>query len=113
MRLRRLQWSISPETCWLSSEWTACGSQARNSQSRRDERPRGCSAQLQEVEDSINHGRTAFVTAASCLRGGMPIVVNGKVVGAVGVAGRNKETDADIAKEAAGVVGSHTVANEP
>ena len=47
------------------------------------------------------------------LRGGMPIVVNGKVVGAVGVAGRNKETDADIAKEAAGVVGSRTVANEP
>ena len=68
----------------------------------------------QEVEDSINHGRTAFVTAGiMSLRGGMPIVVNGKVVGAVGVAGRNKETDADIAKEAAGVVGSRTVANEP
>jgi glc operon protein GlcG len=47
------------------------------------------------------------------LRGGMPIVVNGEVVGAVGVAGRNKETDADIAKEAADVVGSRTAANEP
>jgi glc operon protein GlcG len=68
----------------------------------------------QEVEDSINHGRTAFVTAGiMSLRGGMPIVVNGGVVGAVGVAGRNKETDADIAKEAADVVGPRTAANEP
>jgi glc operon protein GlcG len=61
----------------------------------------------QEIEDSINHGRTAFVTAGiMSLRGGMPIVVNGQVVGAVGVAGKSKETDADIAKQAAGVVGS-------
>jgi glc operon protein GlcG len=68
----------------------------------------------QEVEDSINHGRTAFVTAGiMSLRGGMPIVVNGKVVGAVGVAGRNKETDAGIAEEAVGVVSSVATANEP
>ncbi|MEH2569123.1 GlcG/HbpS family heme-binding protein [Bradyrhizobium sp. AZCC 2289] len=68
----------------------------------------------QEVEDSINHGRTAFVTAGiMSLRGGVPIFVNGKVVGAVGVAGRNKETDAGIAKEAADVVSSAAVANEP
>jgi glc operon protein GlcG len=55
-----------------------------------------------EIEDSINQGRTAFVTAGiAALRGGMPIRVNGEVVGAVGVAGLSKETDAEIANTAA------------
>jgi glc operon protein GlcG len=55
-----------------------------------------------EIEDSINQGRTAFVTAGiAALRGGMPIRVNGEVVGAVGVAGLSKETDAEIANSAA------------
>src|ERR1700738_365863 len=55
-----------------------------------------------EIEDSINQGRTAFVTAGiAALRGGVPIRVNGKVVGAVGVAGLNKETDAVIANTSA------------
>src|SRR5712664_4889224 len=56
----------------------------------------------EEIEDSINQGRTAFVTAGIvALRGGMPIRVNGDVVGAVGVAGLSKETDAGIANTAA------------
>jgi glc operon protein GlcG len=55
-----------------------------------------------EIEDSINQGRTAFVTAGiAALRGGVPIRVNGKVVGAIGVAGLNKETDAAIASMSA------------
>jgi glc operon protein GlcG len=55
-----------------------------------------------EVEDSINQGRTAFVTAGIVsLRGGMPVRLNGEVVGAVGVAGSSKESDADIAGLAA------------
>jgi glc operon protein GlcG len=55
-----------------------------------------------EIEDNINQGRTAFVTAGiPALRGGMPIRVNGAVVGAVGVAGLSKETDAEIANTAA------------
>ena len=55
-----------------------------------------------ETEDSINEGRTAFVTAdIMALRGGMPIRVNGEVVGAVGIAGLSKETDTDIANTAA------------
>src|SRR6202011_5880466 len=38
-----------------------------------------------QIEDSINHGRTAFVTAhIVVLRGGMPVRVDGQVVGAVG-----------------------------
>jgi glc operon protein GlcG len=55
-----------------------------------------------EIEDNINRGRTAFVTAdIVALRGGMPIRVNGEVVGAVGVAGLEKETDTEIANIAA------------
>jgi glc operon protein GlcG len=55
-----------------------------------------------EIEDNINQGRTAFVTAGILvLRGGMPIRVNGAVVGAVGVAGLSKETDTEIANTAA------------
>lgn len=58
-----------------------------------------------EIEDSINRGRTAFVTAGvMALRGGMPIRVNGEFVGAVGVAGFSKETDTDIANTAASVL---------
>jgi glc operon protein GlcG len=55
-----------------------------------------------EIEDNIDHGRTAFVTAnIMALRGGMPVRMNGEVVGAVGVAGLSKETDTEISKTAA------------
>jgi glc operon protein GlcG len=55
-----------------------------------------------EIEDSINQGRTAFVTAGiAALHGGVPIRVNGEVVGAVGVAGLSKDTDSGIANAAA------------
>jgi glc operon protein GlcG len=55
-----------------------------------------------EIEDSINQGRTAFVTAnIAALRGGAPIRVGGEVVGAVGVAGMSKETDTATATAAA------------
>src|SRR6202049_2824807 len=69
------------------------------------EKPR-TAARLQrptaEIEDNINQGRTAFVTAGiAALRGGVPISVNGKVVGAVGVAGLSKEADTDSANAAA------------
>ena len=56
----------------------------------------------EEIEQNINRGRTAFVTAGiAALRGGVPIRVNGNVVGAVGVAGLSKETDTEIANTAA------------
>jgi len=61
-----------------------------------------------EIEDNINHGRTAFVTAGiPALRGGVPILVNGAVVGAVGVAGLSKEIDAEIANTAATALSPH------
>src|SRR5258707_11711027 len=56
----------------------------------------------EQIEDNINRGRTAFVTAGiPALRGGVPIRVNGEVVGAIGVAGLSKETDTGIANTAA------------
>jgi glc operon protein GlcG len=55
-----------------------------------------------EIEDNIDQGRTAFVTAGiMALRGGMPVHLNGEVVGAVGIAGLSKETDTEIARTAA------------
>jgi glc operon protein GlcG len=60
-----------------------------------------------EIEDNVDRGRTAFVTAnIMALRGGMPVLVDGKVVGAVGVAGLSKETDAAIANTAAAALNS-------
>ncbi len=55
-----------------------------------------------EIEDNIDGGRTAFITAnIAALRGGVPIRVSGEVVGAVGVAGLSKESDTGIATIAA------------
>ncbi len=51
-------------------------------------------------EDSINQGRTAFVTAPleGLLEGGVPITVEGHVIGAVGVSGVKSSEDAEIAR---------------
>jgi glc operon protein GlcG len=66
-----------------------------------------------EIEDNINNGRTAFVTAdIMALRGGTPIRVNGEVVGAVGVAGLSKETDTEIATAAAAALSSSSTTPE-
>ena len=55
-----------------------------------------------EIENNINQGRTAFVTTGiMALRGGMPVRVNGEVVGGVGVAGLSSENDTEIAGTAA------------
>ncbi len=56
----------------------------------------------QEVEDNINNGRAAFTTAGLLsLRGGVPLVADGEVVGAVGVASLSKDDDVLIAQAAA------------
>ena len=66
-----------------------------------------------EIEDNINQGRTAFVTAGILvLRGGVPIRVNGAVVGAIGVAGLSKEIDAEIANTAAAALSPSPVTTE-
>src|SRR6201991_3059544 len=60
-----------------------------------------------EIENNINQGRTAFVTAKiMALEGGMPVRLNGEIVGAVGVAGLSKETDTEVATIAAAALTS-------
>src|ERR1051325_11656996 len=51
-------------------------------------------------EDQIRDGRVAALalTGATPLQGGIPIIVDGKVVGAIGVSGNSPQEDEDIAK---------------
>lgn len=51
-------------------------------------------------EDMINGGRTAFLSApmSGLLEGGVPVVVDGQVVGAVGVSGVKSDQDAQVAR---------------
>lgn len=49
----------------------------------------------------INGGRTAFLSVpviSGTLEGGVPVIVDGQVVGAVGVSGVKSEQDAQVAK---------------
>ena len=58
-------------------------------------------------EDAIKNGRVSLVavSAMTPLQGGVPIIVDGQVVGAVGVSGAaSAQQDEDIAKVAAGAV---------
>ncbi len=60
-----------------------------------------------ELEENVAKGRTALATEGlTALRGGVPIMVHGTCVGAIGVAGLNKDQDADIATEVASVMES-------
>ncbi|MGF6935270.1 glc operon protein GlcG [Paraburkholderia sp. UCT70] len=56
-----------------------------------------------QYEDMINAGRTAFLSAplAGTLEGGVPVVVDGHVVGAVGVSGVKPDQDSQVARTAA------------
>ncbi len=50
-------------------------------------------------EDQIRHGRVAALALADAtpLQGGVPITLDGKVVGAIGVSGDSPQIDEDIA----------------
>lgn len=55
----------------------------------------------QAYEDMINGGRTAFVSVpvlSGMLTGGVPILVDGQVVGAIGISGVKPDQDAQIAR---------------
>lgn len=63
--------------------------------------------ETQGIEDMINEGRVAFLSAPALdgmLGGGVPILVEGHCVGAVGVSGVKPQEDAQVAK--AGVTAS-------
>src|SRR5207249_1570766 len=54
-------------------------------------------------EDQIREGRVAALAlpGATPLQGGIPITVNGKVIGAIGVSGNTPQEDEDIARAGA------------
>lgn len=59
-------------------------------------------------EDMINAGRNAFLSApqiSGLLEGGVPIVVDGHTVGAVGVSGVKSDQDAGIARAGIAALG--------
>lgn len=59
-------------------------------------------------EDVINQGRTSFLSAPGLhglLEGGVPVVVDGHVVGAVGVSGVKSSEDAQVAKAGIAALG--------
>src|SRR6266545_1981401 len=56
-----------------------------------------------DFEDQIKNGRVASLVlpGATPLQGGVPLVFNGKVIGAIGVSGNTPQEDEDIAKAGA------------
>ncbi|MFM7697405.1 MAG: GlcG/HbpS family heme-binding protein [Limnohabitans sp.] len=59
-------------------------------------------------EDIINGGRYSFMTAPlieGMLEGGVPVIKDGQVIGAVGVSGVNSVEDAQIAKAGVAALG--------
>ena len=59
-------------------------------------------------EDQVKNGRVAALAlpGAVALQGGVPIIVDGKVVGAIGVSGNSPQEDEDIAKVGADYAGA-------
>jgi len=59
------------------------------------------------LEDAVKNGRTSLVAVAEMtpLAGGVPIVIDGQIVGAVGVSGAaNAQQDEELAKVAAAAI---------
>ncbi len=59
-------------------------------------------------EDMINQGRTAFLSAPAVeglLEGGVPVLVNGQCVGAVGISGVKSSEDVQIARAGIAALG--------
>jgi glc operon protein GlcG len=61
-------------------------------------------------EDQVRDGRVAAIAlpGATPLQGGLPIIVNGKVIGAIGVSGNTPQEDEDIAKAGVAVTATAT-----
>jgi uncharacterized protein GlcG (DUF336 family) len=60
-------------------------------------------------EDVINNGRVSFLSAPELegmLEGGVPVIVDGHVIGAVGVSGVKSNEDAQIAKAGIAALGA-------
>lgn len=67
--------------------------------------------ETQAFEEMINGGRTAFLSAPllqGMLTGGIPVVFEGQVIGAVGVSGVKPDQDAQVARAGIGALGNPT-----
>jgi glc operon protein GlcG len=64
-----------------------------------------------DFEDQVRNGRVAALAlpGATPLQGGIPIVVDGKVLGAIGVSGNTPQEDEDIAKAGAAAIAAFSV----
>ena len=75
------------------------------------EKPRSAALGRRETkvyEDMINGGRTSFLSAPlidGMLEGGVPVMVDGHCVGAVGVSGVKSTEDAQIARAGIAALG--------
>lgn len=64
--------------------------------------------ETKSYEDVINGGRTSFLSAPGVhglLEGGVPVVRDGQVIGAVGVSGVKSNEDAQVAKAGVAALG--------
>jgi glc operon protein GlcG len=61
-------------------------------------------------EEQVKNGRVSALAlhGAVALQGGVPIIVNGKVIGAIGVSGETSGQDEDIALAGAAIAASFT-----
>ena len=61
-------------------------------------------------EEQVKNGRVSALAlhGAVALQGGVPITINGKVIGAIGVSGETPQVDEDIAIAGAAVAASFT-----
>jgi len=59
--------------------------------------------ETKSYEEMVNAGRNAFLSAPllTALEGGVPIIIEGQVIGAIGVSGVKSEQDAQVAKAGA------------
>jgi len=64
-----------------------------------------------DFEDQVRNGRVAALAlpGATPLQGGIPIVVDGKVLGAIGVSGNTPQEDEDIAKAGAAAIATFSL----
>ncbi|MEZ4548450.1 MAG: heme-binding protein [Thermodesulfobacteriota bacterium] len=65
-------------------------------------------------EDQIKNGRVAALAlpGATPLQGGIPIMINGSVVGAIGVSGNTPEEDEEIAIVGAAVINETSITGD-
>jgi len=67
-----------------------------------------------EFEDQIREGRVAALAlpGATPLQGGIPIIIDGKVVGAIGVSGNTPQEDEEIAIAGASAISDKTTSGD-